>query len=253
MMEKPQMLSLGELKEEPYASIVCYPKSNAVEVKKRLKELAKLGVTALEFVGEKRVLNVPVLGKGCVGIVVLACRRGKKVALKIRRIDADRVRMRQEAELLQNANSVNVGPKLLDVSENFLLMEFIDGALLPEWLKTNKEHERLRMVLRDVLEQCWRLDNVGLDHGELSHAPKHIIVDVKGKPHIVDFESASLNRKSSNVTAMCQFLFVGSEIARIVAEKLGEKNKETLVEALRHYKNERSRENFKRILAVYEL
>lgn len=44
----------------------------------------------------------------------------RKVALKIRRTDADRSQMYHEADMLKKANSVDVGPKLLDVSENFL-------------------------------------------------------------------------------------------------------------------------------------
>jgi putative serine/threonine protein kinase len=47
--------------------------------------------------------------------------------------------MQHEAEMLKKANSVGVGPKLLGVSKNFLLMQFIDGKLLPEWLETCKE------------------------------------------------------------------------------------------------------------------
>ena len=62
-------------------------------------------------------------------------------------------------------------------SKNFLLMQLIDGDLLPNWLKTNKDAAAVKQVLREVLEQCFRLDQVGLDHGELSKAPKHLLVD----------------------------------------------------------------------------
>ena len=249
-MEKPREVSLEKLREEPYASVICYPKPKKADVEKRLKELQKLSVTSLDFVGEKEVFGSRVLGKGCVGIVVLANWKNTKIALKIRRVDADRARMQQEAKLLRMANSVNVGPKLLGVSRNFLLMEFVDGVLLPEWLEAIRKKEALRRVLREVLEQCWRLDNICLDHGELSHAPKHIIIKKKGEPVIVDFESASLNRKPSNVTSLCQFLFIGSATAKKIAEKLEEKARTELVETLRSYKKERSLENFGEVLMV---
>ncbi len=247
------VVSIEKLCEEPFASIVCYPKASEGEMLKRLKELERLGVKALEFSGEKQVFNVPVLGKGCVGMVVLAYTESGKIALKIRRVDADRAGMQREAEMLDVANGVNVGPKLLGVSNNFLLMQFIDGDLLPKWLEKHKGKKRLKEVLRDVLEQCWRLDNAGLDHGELSHAPKHVLVNCENKAFIVDFETASLNRKPSNVTSIAQFLFISGAIAEQITRKLGAKNKNALIEALKRYKLDRNRLNFEQILEVCSL
>jgi putative serine/threonine protein kinase len=249
-LEKIAFVPLERLSEEPYASIICYPKPSEIEVRKRLWELQKLGVTALEFVGEKQAFNVPVLGKGCVGIVILAYMKDEKVALKVRRVDADRARMQREARLLEKANSEHVGPELLAVSKNFLLMQFVEGQLLPKWLEKKRNKERIRRVLHEILEQCWRLDRISLDHGELSHAPKHVIIDYEDRPCIVDFESASLDRKPSNVTAMCQFLFIGSEIAKKVAKKLGEKDKKAIIGTLRRYKNDRTLEDFGKLLEI---
>ena len=247
-MKTTLTITIENLSEEPYASIICYPKTSKTELKKRLKELQKLGMESLEFSGEKEAFSVPVLGKGCVGIVTIAYRNGEKVALKIRRVDADRARMQQEAKMLKKANSVHVGPRLLGVSKNFLLMQFIDGDLLPKWMEKRKQKALMVKILREVLEQCWRLDIAGLDHGELSHAPKHIIIDKKSKPFIVDFETASLNRKSSNVTSICQFLFISGVVAEKVAEKLGGKNKNAIIDVLRRYKSDRTRENFETVL-----
>jgi putative serine/threonine protein kinase len=248
MLKKPLVITLEELSEEPYASVMCYPRPSEAESQKRLKELRKLGVKALEFSGEKQAFNIPVLGKGCVGVVVIAYVDGEKAALKVRRVDADRSRMQREAEMLKKANSAGVGPRFLSVSKNFLLMQSIDGDLLPKWLEKRKGKAKARKVLRDVLEQCWRLDEAGLDHGELSHAPKHIILDQKDEPFIVDFETASVNRKPSNVTGICQFLFISGAVADEVAEELGGKDEKAIIEALRNYKNDRTRENFGNVL-----
>jgi putative serine/threonine protein kinase len=167
----------------------------------------------------------------------------------MRRVDADRLGLQHEAEMLAKANSVHVGPKLMGASNNFLLMQFIDGDLLPDWLETHREKEHVRSVLSEVLEQCWRLDTIGLDHGELSHAPKHLIVAKDKQPFIVDFETASVNRKPANVTSMCQFLFTsGGAVTRMVAETLGKRSAEEIVSVLRIYKNHRTRGNFDRVL-----
>lgn len=244
----PSTIALEELREEPYASIICYPEPDKTALRRRIQELGRLGVTALEFAGEKRVLNLHVLGKGCVGIVAAAYRRSERVALKIRRTDADRSRMQHEADMLKKANSVQVGPRLLGVSNNFLLMQLVEGPLLIRWLEERRSKRLLTRVLGQILEQCWHLDTAGLDHGELSHAPKHVIVDKTNKPFIVDFETASLDRRPSNVTSICQFLFFGSSAAQRLARKLGQKDRRTVFDALRTYKNSRSRPNFDKVL-----
>jgi putative serine/threonine protein kinase len=235
--------------EEPYASVLCYPKASEAELLKRLVELQGHGVEAVEFAGDAGAFNVPVLGKGFVGIVVIARVDGQRAALKIRRVDAGRAGLEYEAQMLAKANSVRVGPRLMGVSRNFLLMQLIEGDLLPRWLDVHNEKAQVRGVLGEVLEQCWRLDSIGLDHGELSKAPKHIIIDKQQKPWIVDFETASADRKPANVTSVCQYLFTGcGSVTRAVAEVLGERNREEIISVLRLYKKNKTRENFDRVV-----
>jgi putative serine/threonine protein kinase len=251
-LKSPVIVPIDQLREEPYALVLCFPKPSEAELQGRLEELRSHGVTALEFSGKSSVYGVPVpvLGKGFVGIVVIAYLNREKVAVKIRRTDADRVDLLHEAQMLSKANSANVAPKLFAASKNFLLMQLIEGELLPDWLG-NKDAVKVKTVLGEVLEQCFRLDAIGLDHGELSKAPKHVIVDGAQKPWIVDFETASDARKPANITAMCHFLFSSAgEVARTVAEVLGERDREEIVKALQQYKNFRSRESFDRILQV---
>lgn len=247
------VLPLEKLFKEPYASVMCYPKTENIELQKRLLELQKLGVKAVEFCGKKEVFNTPILGKGHVGIVIVAYLNRLKIALKIRRVDADRSGLQHEAKMLYNANSVHVGPKILGFSKDFLLMQFINGDLFPDWLEKHNEKAQLKRLLNDVLEQCWRLDGIRLDHGELVHAPKHIILSGEDKPFIVDYETASVSRKPANVTSLCHFLFIGSAVAKRINERLGKRDLKVLIDALRHYKSNRTRENFEKILNVYQL
>jgi putative serine/threonine protein kinase len=250
-VKTPTTVPTENLNTEPYASILCYPKATEEEAQNRVEELKALGVSAIEFSGRGTAFNVPVLGKGFVGVVVTAHLNGQRAALKIRRVDADRPSLGHEAEMLAKANSVDVGPRLIGASNNFLLMRLIDGDPLPVWLETHKEKELVHGVLAGVLAQCWRLDTAGLDHGELSRAPKHLIVDKARHPWIVDFESASDTRKPSNITAVCQYLFLGGgAVASDVAEVLGDRGRTDVIEALRVYKKERTREGFDRVLRV---
>ena len=250
-MRAPTTVSLKELTAEPFASILCYPKRDEPELKNRLNEIELHGVTSIEFEGKASAFNVPVVGKGYVGIVVIAQRYGQWLALKIRRVDADRVSLFHEADMLKKANSAGVGPEFVDVSKNFLLMQLIEGELLPEWLKENRKASEVRQVLSEVMEQCWQMDLSGLDHGELSKAPKHIIVDQFMKPYIVDFETASDLRKPSNLTAICQYLTMsGGPIPRRISEIVGERNRDEVIQALRSYKKDSTREDLDKLLQV---
>ncbi len=252
-MKSPTIVPVDQLLQEPYASVLCFPNPSEAEAQSRIQELRSHGVTALEFSGSASLfgVKVPVLGKGFVGIVVIAHVDGERVAVKIRRADADRADLLHEARMLSIANSVNVAPKLIAASKNFLLMQLIDGELLPNWLKTNKDVAVLKQVLGEVLEQCFRLDQAGLDHGELSRAPKHILVGKSGNPFIVDFETASVERRVANVTAVCQYLFAGnSSASRVLAEIFGEMNQLKLLDALKAYKKNRTRTNFEGLREV---
>lgn len=250
-MQTNQTVPIEKLAETKQGQVLCYPRCEQTELEKRLEEMKSLGVTALEFTGNRSVFEVSVLGKGCVGIVVVAYTGSQKAALKIRRIDADRKEMFHEAEMLQKANSIGIGPKLYEASNNFLLMELIEGTHFPEWTESIIDSEaktRIPKVINKVLEQCYQLDQLGLDHGELSNASKHIIVDCKDNPHLIDFETSSTNRKVSNVTSVCQYLLVGSQTANKLKSKIGELNKKKIIQSLRVYKQKRTRINFEKIL-----
>jgi putative serine/threonine protein kinase len=250
-LKPPITIPVENLMEEPYASIVCYPRTNPAEIKKRIEELQQHGVSAVEFVGKTNASNVPVLGKGYVGVVVVAYVNGQKLALKMRRIDSDRLDFNHEAKMLQKANAIDVGPKFIAVSNNFLFSQLIDGDLLEDWLETYKDKALIRKVLVDIMEQCWRLDESGLDHGEISKASKHLLVDKANKPFIVDFETASVVRKVINVTSVCQFLFMGnSRAAKMLGKVFGESNREELIAALKHFKKNRNRRNFESVLEM---
>ena len=255
-MQPMKVVSLSLLQHEKYASILCYPKCDPKETRKRIRQLEKLGVTAVHFTGGKKAFELSVLGKGHVGIVVIADTKSGQAALKIRRVDADRKGMQHEAEMLAKANSLGIGPRLIGKDYDFLLMEFINGSLLPDWvahLKGRNIRKRIRNVLLNILEQCYRLDQAGLDHGELSRAPKHVIVDTLDKPKIVDFETASVMRRTSNVTSIAQYLFMKSQLAKILRRRLGYIDQEALVARLRIYKHRSTRQNFDTILETCKL
>jgi putative serine/threonine protein kinase len=248
------LVPTSKLVKEPYSLILGYPKATKSELAKRLVELKKLGITGVMFEGETILNNIHVLGKGYVGVVVLSRLGKKNVALKIRRIDSSRQEMKSEAKLLKIANKENIGPKLIDSSKNFLVMEYVEGKKITDWvldLKGRGSAATLRSVVRQVLEDCYTLDTIHLDHGELSYIHKHIIV---GKsPCMIDFESSSTNRRTSNVTSATQSIFIGSLLANMVKNIIKIPSKQKMIGPLKKYKHDQSRENFDDILEMLGL
>jgi putative serine/threonine protein kinase len=248
------LIPLSKLAIEPYSSILGYPKATRGELSKRITELKKLGIKGIRFSGITTLNNIPILGKGYVGVVVLSNQGKKTVALKIRRMDASRPEMKSEAKLLRLANEIDVGPKLIDSSKNFIIMEYLEGKKIIDWIRDLKgkgSAANLRATIRKVLEDCYNLDKIRLDHGELSHIHKHVIVGKK--ICIIDFESASVNRRTSNVTSATQSIFIGSGIANLVKKIIKEPNRKKLIASLKKYKNDQSRENFEDVLQVLGL
>ena len=232
---------------ERIAHLLCYPRPNIDTLRSRIKELESLGVKAIIPYGPEALDGMKILGKGCVSLVLLANTSLGQVALKIRRLDANRPDMCREAQLLMQANELGVGPKLIAQSANFLLMEFIDGLRPAEWLQSEESRCSFKPVFRSILGDCRKLDSVGLDHGEMSTAHKHLIIPLRGKPVILDFESASTTRHPSNVTSMCQYLFIGSEISQ-TTRRLLPFDKVYLIDKLRKYKMTLAQRDFVEIL-----
>ena len=248
-------ISIKKFAEEPYSKILGYPNATNRQIKSRIKELEKLKIKSICLTGPTTIGNLEILGKGYVGIVVLVKRGSKEVALKIRRTDSQRENMKNESVLLKLVNSVNVGPQIIDVSKNFLVMEYIEGEKFSNWIEMlngSGSVNKLKSTIKNVLEDCYRLDQIGFDHGELSNISKHVIVG-KTKVTIIDFESSSTKRRPSNITSITQAFFIGSGIAKQAQTIYKNSPKEKIIHALKLYKQEKTRENFEKLLKVLKL
>jgi putative serine/threonine protein kinase len=234
-----------------YSRILTYPVFDEAKARLRTKELSAAGISTLQFTGSTVLDGVRVLGKGCVGIVSLARLDRTLVALKIRRDDADRPSMSNEARLLRLANSVDVGPRLITATKDFIVMEFFQGMPLFKWADehTANNIRAIKGLLGNLLRSCRRLDAIGLDHGELSHAPKNVLVSRRGEGCIVDFESASTVRRVANVTSLLQYFLYGRMSKTIHTSKIFPR-KAPALRALSEYKQQSSVENFKNILVT---
>ena len=248
-----QFQPISVFKEDPYKKILAFPKVKESEIKNRIVELKKLGISHVSFTGSLQIDKCHILGKGYVGMVILAKKSGNNVALKIRRADSPRKNMSDEARLLKIANKINIGPKFIKNSKNFLVMELIDGEKIIDWAKNSKTKSKdLYHVINNVLRECYLLDNVGLDHGELSTIDKHVIVG-KNRNTIIDFESSSTKRVSSNVSAATQAIFIGTGLAKIIRKKIQVPRRDKIIRLVRNYKKLRTQESFDGLLRGLKL
>jgi len=232
-----------------------YPNPTDQKIQERLQEIQELNIEDIIPEGETLIRNLRVLGKGCTAIVVLAESNEGRAALKILRTDSGRSSCIHEARILRAANQIGVGPELFQNTRNMLLMELIEGSRISTWISNRLSEGRsnlLPSLLRSILEDCHRLDRAGIDHGELNPASKHIIVNRRGEPTILDFESASMKRRVSNVTSASQYLFVSSEISGMVRETLG-LNREGIIKSLKEYSRDMTPRNLQELFMKWKI
>jgi putative serine/threonine protein kinase len=225
--------------------LIVYPQYSDSEYRDRISEMQSLGITSVILEGKTTINGCHIVGKGSVGIVLKAKVGNTVFALKIKRTDAGRNTMEEEALFHKIANNVGVGPHLEEQTKNLIAMEYVKGQNIGEWIYNASKRE-IHSIGRNILEQCFRLDTVGLDHGELSRLTKHVVIS--DRPYLVDFESASTTRKTCNVTAASQAIFLYGIIANKVNKILGTVNRESAIHALRTYKRFHTRANFDAVL-----
>jgi putative serine/threonine protein kinase len=236
--------------------IICYPRPDEKEKVQRIEELLSIGVKNVRLEGPKKIDTHQIIGKGCVSIAILADTKFGLAILKIRRMDADRSDMFHEVQMLSFANTSSVGPILFNYSKNFILMEYIAGSLIGQWLNNVRSFPlmKVKYILKELLIQCFKLDIMNLDHGELSNASKHVIIRNSDlEPIIIDFESASKQRRPNNLTSICQFIFKKKELLDMMhlSAELITSNETNNI--LKNYKKNPSKTIFNKILKIYKL
>jgi putative serine/threonine protein kinase len=234
--------------------LFCYPKYCPYDYFEKLNELRSLDIKYVILEGNTKLNNGCVLGKGSEGLVLKVqdhCNNIK--AAKIRRTDSSRLDIKNEFSLYQYVNDYDIGPKVFHCTRNILLMECLDGLPARNWFLTfNSDLNNLRQVIVNILNQCYTLDKIGIDHGQLNKLDNHVIISSDGsKCTIVDFESASKNRKVNNVTSVLQGLLFRGIISKQINKFLNyEKKKSIFIDRLTTYKSDKSRQNFDSIITL---
>lgn len=96
-----------------------------------------------------------------------------------------------EAKIQQIGHSLGISPKVYKVTNNGIIMEYINGHTLDEYLKlTNSTISRnqLKIKIRQVLNLMY---DAGIDHRDLTG--KNIMINDKNEIKIIDYGHAIHN------------------------------------------------------------
>ncbi len=201
--------------------------------------------------------GVHVVGKGQNSIVMM-CRlahHSNELVSKILRPDASRKDLIHEAEILRRVNQIGIGPRMVNNSTKIIVMEYVKGKPLHKFIREETNLQNIRTVIIEILEQAFKLDINGIQHSELSRLGEHILVTRDLKIYIIDFESGKIRSDpiSKNVTQVVNALIMGksSECEKVrKALNVDDKKIREIIELLREYKKEPSRNIFNRLIDV---
>ncbi len=178
---------------------------------------------------QKKVKNLAYFSHGKRGLIFTGKYKGNKVAVKIKKRDSEAVgRLKNEAKWLKRLNKEGIGPKLLYAGDHYIIYSFVEGAFILDFIEKSKA---VKKVLFDVLQQCFTLDQLGVNKEEMHHPVKHIVV--KDVPVLLDFERVYKTNKPKNVTQFVQFI---CSIAPLLKKKGLLVNVHTLRRYAREYK-----------------
>lgn len=253
-------ISLERFIADGYGPLLAYPSGNAVLAQQRLAWITAQGIQSIHSDGPKRVGRFQALGLGYGGLVLRVSTASQLLALKLRRSDAPTSSFAIEAEAIATANTSQIGPQLISHSDDCLLMEYLPGPKFIDWLHcTSATFEQTWSIIHQLLNQAFRLDQAGLDHGDLRCVTGHVHIETTAQGHrpvLIDFGKASRDRRPANVTTLTQGLFLSTTIARSISERFtgtvldcqGAPRRSQLIELLRHYKSHPCQDAHKTLL-----
>jgi putative serine/threonine protein kinase len=239
------------------SKLISYPKLDIYEYHKRMIDLDKIGIEDAILEGPTKLGELNILGKGHSGIVLKVTASSKEtMALKIRRVDSRRKDSLTEVSNQKFANLAGIGPQIIDHTNDLILMELITGRGIYDWLQDPTTFHLVTCtniinIVTEILEQCYKLDVLHLDHGELTRIDNHVMVSENNQISLIDFESASTKRNPCNVTSASQALLLsGGSISKKICKFIDIKNPELLLNCLKKYKKIKNRQNFEEILSL---
>ncbi|MET1102325.1 MAG: hypothetical protein ABWW69_07630 [Pyrodictiaceae archaeon] len=177
-----------------------------------LKKLWDAGYRELVSYGRLSAKGVNILGKGWSSIVFLVRDyEGNLWAVKARREVSRRPTLLREALYLVVAGELGIAPRTVAVGRDYIVEAPLLGGSLTSLFESGLEDEAIlcSYLVRRILWKLYLLDRLGIRHNELARPENHILLDCNGEPYIVDFESATIGGKPTNIPQFFGALIAG--------------------------------------------
>ncbi len=185
--------------------------------------------------GNRGVIYTGILGKKKVAIKAVAERSPVKDSIK------------NEMKWLKLLNRHKIGVKLVSISDNHFVYEFVDGNFILDFIDKSAK-KGIITVLKAVLRQCRKLDELGVNKLEMGHPQRHIIIK-SSKPVLLDFERCKNTENPKNVTQFCQFLMSG-QVQEMLSQKKILIDKSELLNAAKDYKTNFRKIDFEKLIKL---
>ncbi len=195
------------------------------------------------------IKNIEYFTKGHRGILYTGSYKGKKVVIKTKLPESKAVgRITNEVKYLKLLNKRKIGPKLLTAKKDYLVYGFIDGDfILKNFKKSNKIN--ILKAIKAIFRQLFIMDRLKINKEEMHHPLKHIIIDRKNKPWLVDFERCYNTKKPKNVTQFSVFLISG-HLKNLLEEKGIRINRDKMIKAAKEYKKNINKEKLDKVISL---
>ncbi|MEM4880982.1 MAG: serine/threonine protein kinase [Desulfurococcaceae archaeon] len=232
--------------------VLCYPSRACRGFEERLKMLLNDGFIYLLETG-KNVFGIRILGRGYSAVTVVAYHAKYGIgALKVLRTDSRRNSLVHEAEMLKNAQPSGLPPNLYLYRDFYVFYELLPPHTCKSYTRVLEELifsgglESLVNLLRSTFTLLYALDSLRIDHTEINRPHGHVLY-CDGKVKVLDWESAKITERPTNLTSFTSYLLYRFKYAQGLEKLLGY-SRDRVLKALREYKTTYSREAFNELL-----
>lgn len=232
--------------------ILCYPYVECIVLEDRLKLLKEYGFTHFVEKGFP-FLNHRIVGKGYSSISVIGVNEHYGLGfLKIRRLDGRRSSLEKEGFFLDFLEKFGIVPRVFNYTKEFVFMSYLENCTPLEVVLSRVKdgvlgREYLFRVLSKTLYALYILDLHGIDHTELNRPFGHIYVCVDNVK-IIDWESATVRDKPSNVTSFVSYILYRSSLTRSIENNV----RNEVLMRVKEYKRNVSIKTLREILKLLE-
>ncbi len=155
---------------------------------------------------------------------------------------------RKEVYFLKKLEGYDFVPKIYDYNEKKLSveMEFVEGKPLKKIVQEG-DHREIKDILKKLFEIAKKLDEMGIDKGEMVDPEKHVYVD-GDRIILIDWERARESKKPQNVTQLIAYVVRNKKLRDLL-----EIDEKRVIDLAKQYKKNYSPQTFQEILHALRL